>query len=243
VLYWALRRRFSGSTFLYSLLAYAGAIAMKYLIQIPTAAPFIARFGAASVPTGVYYGAQTAFLEVGLAYTIARFAMSRERLGTEDAEAFGIGLSFWENGVLLGILSLLNLAADYLVLAGGSTEVSQQVYQQLQSVAPQLFFPPAQALPSVGWGILERLSSTVLHISWGYLCVLSTASRNHSLLLLALAMGFADFLVPFAGELSLPFFEVVLFILSISCLVGSRLVTRRLRAHLGAGDSSGRRSE
>lgn len=229
VLFWAFKRRFSGSVLLYSLVAYSGAIALKYVIQIPTAKAFTDSFGASSVATGLYYGAQTMFLEVGLAYLVARFAVSRDKFIVDDGESYGIGLSFWENGVLLGLLSLVSLAADYAIIAGGSPSLSQQVYQQLLTAEPQLFSPPLQALPSIGLGILERISSTVLHFSWGYLTLMAAFFRRRSLLILALPMGLVDSLVPFAGALSVPVFEAIVFVLALTCLIVSLASTRALR--------------
>ncbi len=229
VLFWAFRRRFSGSVLLYSLVAYAGAIALKYAVQVPTARAFVDAFGASSVATGLYYGGQTMILEVGLAYLVARFAVSRDKFVADDGEGYGIGLSFWENGVLLGLLSLVSLAADYAILAGGSPALSQQVYQQLLTAEPQLFSSPLQVLPSIGLGILERLSSTLLHFSWGYLTLMAAFFRRRSLLLLALPMGLVDFLVPFASALSVPVFEAMVFALASVCLMVSLASTRGLR--------------
>ncbi len=232
VLFWAFKRRFSASVLLYSLVAYAGAIALKYAIQIPTAKAVADAFGASSVATGLYYGTQTMILEVGLAYVVARFAVSRDKFVADDGEGYGIGLSFWENGVLLGLLSLVSLAADYVILAGGSPALSQQVYQQLLTAEPQLFSPPLQALPSIGFGILERLSSTLLHFSWGYLTLMAACFRRRSLLLLALPMGLVDSLVPLAGALTVPVFEAIVFALALTCLVASLASTRDLRKNM-----------
>ncbi|HVP23507.1 MAG TPA: hypothetical protein VMS77_06300 [Conexivisphaerales archaeon] len=229
VLYWAFRRRFQGSVLLYSLAAYGGAIALKYAIQIPTVGPFIKAFGVASVQTGLYYGLQTVFLEVGLAYLVARYAVGRGKLTGDDAEAYGIGLAFWENGVFLGILSLLSLSLDYLILAGGSSTVSQQVYQQLVAVEPQLFEPPAQALPTVLFSVLERISSAMAHFAWGYLVLLSAYYRKTWPLLIALPMGLLDALVPFAGDFSLAAFEGMIFALSLAFLLISLVAGRKLR--------------
>ena len=230
VLYWALRHKFQGSVLLYSLAAYAAAIALKYAVQIPTVAPFTATFGKVSVATGLYYGLQTVFFEVGLAYVVARFAVKREKLSGDDAEAYGIGLSFWENGVLLGVLSLLSLSLDYLILAGGSSTVAQQVYQQLSSIEPGLFAAPGAALVSVFFSVMERVSSAFAHISWGYLVVLSAYYHRKKLLFIAMPMGLVDALVPFAGSISLAAFEGIVFLLSLFFLYVSYAATRGIRS-------------
>jgi len=53
--------------------------------------------------------------------------------------------------------------------------------------------------------------------------------RRRSLLLLALPMGLVDSLVPFAGALSLPVFEAIVFALASICLMVSLASTRGLR--------------
>ncbi len=230
VLYWALKHKFKGSVLVYSLGAYATAIALKYVVQIPTIGPFIAAFGAASAATALYYGLQTVFFEVGLAYLFARMAVKREKFTGEDAEAYGIGLSFWENGVLLGVISLLNLALEYLILAGGSSTLAQQVYQALYAATPGLFAPPSQAVVSVFFSVMERTSSAMGHIAWGYLTVMAAFYHKRGLLLIALPMGLLDALVPFAGSFSLAAFEGLVFALSSFFLVVSYAATRGLRS-------------
>jgi hypothetical protein len=49
--------------------------------------------------------------EVCLAYLVAWYVVSHGMLERKDAEAYGAGLAFWENAVLLGILSLISLVA------------------------------------------------------------------------------------------------------------------------------------
>jgi hypothetical protein len=239
VLYWAFRRRFKGSVLVYTLVAYGGAIALKYAVQIPTVKPFTEAFGSVSIATGLYFGIQTALFEVGLAYVVARFAVGREKLTGDDAEAYGLGLAFWENGVLLGVFSVLSLSLDYIILAGGSTDISQQVYQQLLTSDPGLFSPPAQALPSVFFSVLERVSSTLAHFSWGYLTLLSAFRGKRSLFLVALPMGLLDALVPFASRFSVPEFEGMVFVLSLSFLAVSLAAKRSL----GSDEISGGRAQ
>jgi hypothetical protein len=103
------------------------------------------------------------------------------------------------------------------------------VYQQILAVEPQLFWPPGQALPWVGLGILERVSSMLIHFSWGYLALTAACFRRRSLLLIALPMGLVDSLVPFAGALSAPIFEGIVFASACACLILALESTRSLR--------------
>src|SRR5262245_50860664 len=97
-----------------------------------------------------------------------------------DAEGFGISLALWENGVLLGGILLLNYAIYYAALAAGSGAVADRVYAALLQAAPSLFYPPSRALPLIAFSILERVSSLLVHFSWGYLCVLSAAFKRRA---------------------------------------------------------------
>ena len=227
MLYWHRKRRFHVSVFLYSLIAYATAIALKYAVQIPTINPMINYFGANSVGLGVYYGLQTVFFEVGLAFLVAWFAVSRGGLDKKDAEAYGSGLAFWENAVLLGILPLINLITYYSILST-NTSLAQTLYNQLNSSAPQLFAPASEAIRSVGLGIAERTSSILIHLAWGYLCFASAYQHRKRLFLIALPMGFIDFLVPFAQN-GIVAFEAVVFTLSVVSVLVALYVTRDWR--------------
>jgi hypothetical protein len=106
VVYWRLKRKLTGMVLLFSLMAYAGAIALKEVVQAYTANGVFAAFGYVSWQTGLYYGLQTSFLEVGLAYLVARYAVARRQMDVSDTEGYGVSLAFWENAILLGALSL-----------------------------------------------------------------------------------------------------------------------------------------
>jgi hypothetical protein len=227
MLYWYRKRRFHRTVFLYSLVAYAVAIALKYAVQIPTINPVTTYFGAHSVGLGVYYGLQTVFFEVGLAFLIAWFAVSRGALDKKDAEAYGSGLAFWENAVLLGILPLINLITYYTILSS-NTSLAQTLYNQLNANAPQLFAPASEAIKSVALGVVERTSSILIHFAWGYLCFMAAYHHRRRLFLIALPMGFIDFLVPFAQDAVVTFEAVFLALAVISVLVAWH-VTRDLR--------------
>jgi hypothetical protein len=216
MIYWYFKRHFHLQVWLYSLLAYGSAIALKYAVQLPTINAVSGFFGTQSVGLGFYYGLQTVFFEVGIAFVVAWFFGTRGKITSRDAEAYGSGLAFWENAVLLGALQLINLVAYFSILSTDSS-LAQTLYNQLISGAPGLFASASEAFRSVALGILERVSSIIIHFAWGYLCVMSVVSHKKRLLLLALPMGFIDFLVPFAQNEPV-LFEIVFFGLSLISL-------------------------
>lgn len=213
VLYWRLKRRLVGIVILLSLVAYAGAIALKEVIQGYTYNSFVAEFGYVSWQTGLYFGLQTCFLEVGLAYLIARYAVARKLIGTADAEGYGVSLAFWENAVLIGALTLVNLATTYVLIADGL--IPQSVYQTIVSSDPGLFLSPQQLAGPIALATLERISSFLVHLAWGYLCVLGAALRKPVYLAIALPMGLIDALVPLAQEIPTWEFEGIIFAFSL----------------------------
>ena len=227
MLYWYRKRRFHPTVFLYSLIAYGGAIALKYAVQIPTLDAVTSFFGEHSVGLGVYYGLQTVFFEVGLAFLVAWFAVSRGGLGKKDAEAYGSGLAFWENAVLLGALYLFNLVTYYSILST-DTSLAQTLFNQLSTNSPGLFAPASEALRSVALGVVERTASILIHFAWGYLCFMAAYYRRRRLFLIALPMGFIDFLVPFAQN-AVVAFEAVFLTLAIVSVLVAWYVTRDLR--------------
>jgi len=212
--YWHRRCRFRIMVLGYSLVAYAVAIALKYAVQIPTINMVTSYLGQHSIGLGVYYGIQTMFFEVGLAFVVAWYAVKKGRLGSKDAEGYGASLAFWENAVLLGVLPLIDLVAYYGILSNNSS-LAQIIYDQLSKSSPALFDPIAQALASVALGTIERFSSILLHFAWGYLCLMAAVYGKKRLFLVALPMGFVDFLVPSATSVSLILFEAVLFALAV----------------------------
>ncbi|MGD0330629.1 MAG: YhfC family glutamic-type intramembrane protease [Nitrososphaeria archaeon] len=228
VVYWRYKRSFRGLVFLYSLLAYGGAIALKYAVQIPTASKVVGYFGAQSVGYGIYVGLQTVVFEVGGAYLVARYVISRGMLTGKDAEAYGLGLAFWENVVLLGVLPIINLVAYYIILST-NTPLAQTVYAQLVESSPGLFSPASQVIGTMALGVVERISSTFFHFAWGYLCIMSAYVNKKRYLLLALPMGFVDFLVPFAQSFTLLGFEALVFALSLISVIVAWFTTRELR--------------
>jgi hypothetical protein len=205
LLLWACQRRqlLTSWVLYYSLAAYFLAIAGKVAFQLAVPVP------SNTVAAGTYYGLQTVVLEVGLAYVFARQAIAENRMRVEQATAYGAALAFWENGVLLGLLALPSLLI--VILSGGSGLPSGSVGQVLQLVA---------------LGSLERVSSILIHLSWGVLVVVAAASKKARYLMVALPMGFVDFLVPFAPSITLVEFEAIVFALAVLSLAVAYAVTR-----------------
>jgi YhfC intramembrane metalloprotease len=229
MVYWYFKRRFHKEVWLYTLIAYGAAIALKYAVQIPTITLVTNAFGAHSLGLGIYYGLQTAVFEVGLAFVVAWWAVSHGKLAEKDAEAYGAGLAFWENAAFLSALSLVNLVSYYVILSN-NTSLAKTLYTQLNTTAPGLFASASEALRSVVLGTLERVSSIMIHFSWGYLCIMAAVYRKKWLFLIALPMGFIDFLVPFAQN-SIVLFEAVFFSLSILSLLVAWYATKQVRKH------------
>ena len=226
LLYWYFKRRFHPMVIVYSLIAYAVAIALKYVVQIPTINIVINAFGQHSIALGVYYGLQTVFFEVGLAFVVAWYTFKKGVLDRRDAEGYGAGLAFWENAGYIGILTLIDYITYYSILSSNSA-LAQTLYNQLSTNAPGLFAPAAQAFGSVALSTVERVSSILFHFAWGYLCVMAVVYRKKILLLIALPMGFVDFLVPFASG-NIVLFEAVVFALSVISVIVAWYATKKV---------------
>ncbi len=227
IIYWRIKRNFTRSILVYSILAYAGAIVLKVVLQALTYGVFATRFPNNPSALGAYFGIQTILFEVGGGFLVARWAVSRGKLSAKDAEGYGLGLAFWENAGYVGVLGLFSLISIYLTLASG--QVTQEFYSALISTRPELFEPPSVALPLVGYGLLERVTSLLFHFSWGYLCLLAACLHKERYFLLALPMGLLDFFVPFAPSLGIPVFEMFIFLLGLGTLGLTLLVTRSIR--------------
>jgi hypothetical protein len=223
LVYWQRKRHFHINVWLYSLAAYAIAIAIKYAIQLPTINYVI---GSGDIGLGLYYGLQTVFLEVGLAYVLAHYAIKRGKMDRRDAEAYGSGLGFWENVAFLGILQFINYVAYYAILSNGGS-LADTLYNQLNTAAPVLFSSDATALGLVGIGLLERASSLMIHIAFGYLCFMAVLYNKKKLFLIALPMGLVDFLVPFA-KYDMVLFEVVILVIAVASVLVAWVTTRKL---------------
>ena len=229
LLYWRYRKSLSKWAILYSLAAYAGAIALKYAVQIPTIAAFRSAFGGDPVALGLYYGVQTSAFEVGGAFLIASMAVSRGRLGAKDAGEYGLGLAFWENGVLFAIPLLVNYTAYYLLLSIPDFALSQTLLTTLTKDAPALFYAPSAALPLIFYSTLERVSSLLVHSAWGILCVAAAVYKKKLYLAIALPLGLVDFFVPFSGLLGIGVFELIFFVVSGAALAMALRITAQAR--------------
>ncbi len=223
VIYWYRKRHFRWTALIFSLAAYAGAIALKYAVQIPTI-NLVKDSG--PVVLGAYYGIQTMVFEVGLAFLVALIALRYRELSGKDAEGYASGLAFWENAGLLGILILINYVTYYSVLSS-NTPLAQQLYDQLTSNAPGLFASNQEALGLVGIAVFERVSSIIIHFAWGYLCFMAAYHHKSRLFLIALPMGLVDFFVPFAASAPI-MFEVLFFALAVVSLAVAWYVTKDL---------------
>lgn len=211
VIYWYRRRDFTRWTLIYSLAAYAGAIALKELVQVATLGPITQLSGADPYALGVYYGAQTAVFEVGGAFVLAQMAVASRRFIARDAEGFGLALAFWENAVLIALPLLLDYLTYYAILSEPGSGAARSLAPILMRDAPALFYVPGGALPLIAWAILERVSSLLAHWAWGLLAVLAAVRRRPAYVALAAPLGFAvDFLVPFEPSLGLGPFETLL---------------------------------
>jgi uncharacterized membrane protein YhfC len=215
--FWFKKRTFTSWVFLYSFLAFFIAIAVKVVFQLTTIS--LVESTNSLFVLGVFYGLQTALLEVGLAYVFASYGVKKSNIDIKNAAAYGTGLAFWENGILLGLISLINILLVYVILGSG-TAIATTEYNALVSVEPSLFYPISQALPLVALGILERITSIIGHFCWGYLCIAAAYYRKVIYLWIAMPLGFIiDFLVPFAGVLTLPVFEAVIFVIAVIYLI------------------------
>jgi len=227
--YWRKRNSSTSAVLGFSLAAYSGAIILKEVVQLLTLGPFEALVSGNLLPLGIYFGAQTVAFEVGGAYLVASLAVSRRRLNERDAVGYGLGLAFWENGVLLGIITLINYTSYYAILASGSSGLPQLVYNTLVANEPALFYSPGTVLPLVSLAILERLSSLLIHLSWGCLTLLAAFYRRRLYLAVALPMGMIDALVPFAPVMGDYVFEAVILMISVACLAFAMALTSNVR--------------
>jgi uncharacterized membrane protein YhfC len=226
IVYWNRKEGITRYVLGFSLLAYGGAIAAKLAFQYLTAPSFLS-ISQGSLPLlGIYLGLQTVIFEVGGAFLVARFAVSRHKMKKSDGVGYGLGLAFWENAVLLSATSLLSLLFYYITIAQGGA-AAESLYSLLSKSQPQLFLPPLDGLQFIGWGILERISSLMAHLAWGYLCLKSAVTHEKAYFLLALPMGLIDFVVPFAGTMPVPLFEIIVFMLAAFCVLGAVFANRK----------------
>jgi hypothetical protein len=218
---WRLRG-LRGTVLVMSFLAYWLALGLKGVFQLLSYNSVVNAFGYESVPTSLYFGLQTVFFEVGLAYLFARYGSRKRGFTSKDALAYGASLSFWENGILFGLVSLFQLVVLYLILSTGGSLAAI-----VTSRLPAAYFLPSDvALRDVALGTLERVSSMLIHVAWGALSVLAATTGSPRFLAIALAMGLVDALVPFSGLVSLGVLEALVFTVSLLCVVIAWLALR-----------------
>ena len=177
---------------------------------------------------GAYFGLQTVIFEIGGAYLVAVLAISRGKLNVKDSAAYGIGLAFWENAGYLGSLGIFNLLSIYLTLSLGTIS-SLELYTNLITNRPALFYSSSQALPLIAFSILERVTSLIFHFCWGYLCLLSASTHKYRYFIAALPMGLLDFFIPYVTYLGVPLFESFIYVLALATLALTMFITRRER--------------
>ncbi len=211
---------------LYAFVAYFSAIALKVILQDFTVG--LVQSTGNLVALGVYYGLQTSLFEVGIAYLIVR--MGRGSMKSGDGVGYGLSLAMWENGVLISIPLLLDYVLYYATVPG-----SPQLYHALLSDAPSLFLPMTSALPLIGFAVIERVSSLLLHLSWGYLAVLAVFTGRKRYLGYAMAMGFVDFLVPFEPSIGTAAFEGLVFAVAAISVAVTFLAIHRPHVAEGSG--------
>ena len=213
----------------YAFIAYFGAIALKEIVQYFTYGLLIANTTYAPAVLGLYFGLQTVVFEIGLAYLVACFAISKKHFKLEDAEGYGASLAFWENGILLGALTFVSLAASYILIAVGPTTTAQAIYSSMYLAEPALFGAiSTSSVVVVLLGILERVSSIMIHFAWGYLVLVAAYLRKNKYLLMALPMGLVDFLVPYASYIPLWAFEGIVFAIALAALIVALKVRKNL---------------
>lgn len=227
IIYWRKKRTFRLAILGIAALAYFSAIIVKIVFQFLTYTSAVNYFGTPSVGIGLYFGLQTSFLEVGLAYVFARYLRKRIELTEKDAGAYGISLGFWENAVFIGALMLINLLTYYFIIGYGPQSYAQLIYNSISSASPSLFYSTSKALPLIGLALLERFSSLLAHFAWGFLVVVSIVRRKPLYFLIAMPMGLLDALVPYAGEMGIVVFEIVIFLLALLFITIAWIVYKR----------------
>ncbi|MBB5254411.1 hypothetical protein [Sulfurisphaera ohwakuensis] len=140
--------------------AYFSAIFSKTIIQLF----FLNFFQTPQLLTYLVYGLLTAITEPGFAYLFVRYT-------NKHPQTYGVSLAFWENGVLVGLIPML------------------------ESV-----FLPNENLPMlmlIAVKIMDRSSSLLVHYSWGVCAYLSYWKKDIKYLLSVAPLGFVDSLTAY----------------------------------------------
>lgn len=238
VLYYRNKKMLPISILAITFLAYFGAIAIKVVFQTFTVGYIIGEFGYVSPESSLYYGLQTSILEVGIAFLLARYGVRKKYFTISNATSYGVSLSFWENGILLGVLSGISLISDFLIIAFAPHNVSTVVYNAIKSQQPSLLYGAKEAFGLVMLSILERFSSLFAHVAWGILVVMSVTLKKRKYLYIALPMGLIDALVPYSSVMGIVLFELIIFALSLLFMLLALILLREEMKPLSTMDSS-----
>lgn len=215
--------RLGRAVFGYAMVAYFIAIGGKIVLQSFTSHYTTPSPDFSNTLLGLYYGLQTSFFEIGFAYLFAMI-ITRRGYNVRYAGGYGISLSFAENGLLLGLFSLIQLVSIYMIIFLGIDPLSNMLSEELRKRNPELFLSTTEILPLVGLSIVERISSILAHYSWGVLVFLAAVMRRPRYFAIAFPMGFIDSLVPFSRIAGLYLVELIVFILALSFLLIAKTI-------------------
>ncbi len=167
--------------------SYFTAIVAKELIQVS----FLDSFTTPSIPTYLSYGVLTAVLEPGFAYVY--LVLLKPKLDVQLGLSYGAYLAFYENTILLGLLSF----PSYLIL---NVPIS---------------------LTLLISHVMDRLSSLTLHLFWGFSSTLSVLKRDIKYLLISMPYGMVDALAAYndlTKAIPIILLSSIIFLILISCL-------------------------
>ncbi|AAY81372.1 hypothetical protein [Sulfolobus acidocaldarius] len=144
-----------------------------------------------TLPTYLSYGILTAIFEPGFAYLY--LVLTKAKVNGQLGLSYGSYLAFYENAIFLGLLSLPN----YLLLSVQFSVLSLALYG------------------------LERISSFILHLFWGFSSALSASKKNIKYLSVSMPYGMVDSVAAYyqlSHNISLVSTEIISLVVSISCL-------------------------
>jgi|BEDMetMinimDraft_2_1075160.scaffolds.fasta_scaffold00096_4 hypothetical protein len=168
--------------------AYILAIVGKEIIQLA----FLSFFLTPQIPTYIAYGILTTIFEPGFAYLFSRFIK-------ENPKTYGIGLAFWENAILLGLLEL-----PYAFIETTTT------------VLPLLLY-------LIIIRIMDRTSSLLLHYSWGISAYYSFWRKELKYIFTVAPLGMVDSLTAYVNLTHSSYFIIAIPFMIVS-IVGFLLV-------------------
>ena len=168
--------------------AYILAILGKDIIQLA----FVSFFLTPQIPTYIAYGILTTIFEPGFAYLFSRFIK-------ENPKTYGIGLAFWENAILLGLLEL-----PYAFIETTTTVLPLLLYLIIIK-------------------IMDRTSSLLLHYSWGISAYYSFWRKELKYIFTVAPLGMVDSLTAYVSLTHSSYFIVAIPLIIVS-IVGFLLV-------------------